>query len=165
MANFPGTTPTTQPQASALLSNAALAAGLGNTTPFDRLTNLEQILANLLVALPNGILISAPAETITVITYSATMATNAALGCFFKITATDTTAMTISNPTNATTGQKITYLLYNGSGGTMGTITWGAAFKIATVTKPANATMRALQFIYDGTNWVEVNVNASDIPV
>lgn len=52
MANFPGTTPTSQAQASALLSNAAANAGLTNATPFDRLTNLEQIVANLLTGVP-----------------------------------------------------------------------------------------------------------------
>lgn len=162
---FPATTPTTQPGASALLSNNAANAGLTNATPFDRLTNLEQAVGNLLTDLPTAINLIAPQDTLTVITYATTMATNAALGRFFKITATDTVAMTISNPTNATTGKVITYLLYNSSGGTMGTITWGALFKIATVTKPATSTMRALSFIYDGTNWVEFSVCASDVPV
>lgn len=165
MPNFPVVTPTSQPQASALLSNNAANAGLTNTVPLDRLSNLEQVVGNLLQALPNGVLLSAPADTITVITYSATMATNAALGRFFKITASDTSAMTISNPTNPTTGQTITYLLYNASGGTMGTITWGAAFKVVAITKPANTTMRSISFIYDGTYWVETAVSAADTPV
>lgn len=52
---FPATTPTSQPQASALLSNNAANAGLTNATPFDRLTNLEQVVANLLTDLPAGI--------------------------------------------------------------------------------------------------------------
>lgn len=51
---FPGTTPTTAAQASALLSNAAANAGLTNATPFDRLTNLEQIVANLLTDAPTN---------------------------------------------------------------------------------------------------------------
>lgn len=163
--SFPATTPTSPPQATSLLGNNALNAGLTNTVPLDRLGMLEQTVGNLITDLPTNVNLNAAQDVLTIITYSATMATNAALGRFFKITATDTVAMTISNPTNATAGKVITYLLYNAGGGTMGTITWGALFKIATVTKPANNTMRALSFIYDGTNWVEFNVCASDVPV
>lgn len=55
MPTFPATTPTTQPAASALLSNNAANKGLTNATPFDRLTNLEQIVGNLLSGLPQQI--------------------------------------------------------------------------------------------------------------
>ena len=51
---FPASTPTSQPQASALLSNNAANAGLTNATPFDRLTNLEQVAANLLTDVPGS---------------------------------------------------------------------------------------------------------------
>lgn len=49
---YPDTTPTSQSQASALLSNNAANAGLTNATPFDRLTNVEQVVANLLTSPP-----------------------------------------------------------------------------------------------------------------
>lgn len=52
MAGFPATTPTSQPEASALLSNNAANKGLTNTTPLDRLSNLEQVVANLLTDAP-----------------------------------------------------------------------------------------------------------------
>ena len=53
--SFPAVTPTTQPQASALASNNALNAGLTNVIPLDRLSNLEQIVGNLLTDLPTNI--------------------------------------------------------------------------------------------------------------
>lgn len=56
---YPAITPISQPQASALLSNNAGAAGLTNTVPLDRLTNLEQVVGNLLTDLPSGINIPA----------------------------------------------------------------------------------------------------------
>lgn len=59
--SFPATTPTSQPQASALLSNNAANAGLTNATPFDRLTVLEQVVGNLLTDLPSAINIPAAA--------------------------------------------------------------------------------------------------------
>lgn len=52
MSGFPAITPTSPPQASALLSNNAADKGLTNATPFDRLTNLEQVVANMLTDLP-----------------------------------------------------------------------------------------------------------------
>lgn len=99
------------------------------------------------------------------LTYSATIATDASLPSdTFKIAATNTTAFTISNPTNPTAGRKITYDITNSSGGVMGAITWGAAFKLAgAFTNPANTKRRTIGFYYDGTNWVETNRAAADI--
>lgn len=48
MPNFPATLPTAQPDATSLLNNNFIANGGTNLTPFDRLTNLEQIVGNLL---------------------------------------------------------------------------------------------------------------------
>jgi hypothetical protein len=52
MATFPNTLPTSQPEASALLANAWLNQGGTNTIPLDRLSNLEQVVANLMLGLP-----------------------------------------------------------------------------------------------------------------
>lgn len=52
MPNFPATLPTAQPDATSLLNNNFVANGGSNLTPFDRLTNLEQIVANLLTDPP-----------------------------------------------------------------------------------------------------------------
>lgn len=52
MANFPTTTPTSQPEASALFANSALNAGLTNTVPLDRLTALEQAVGNMIISPP-----------------------------------------------------------------------------------------------------------------
>jgi hypothetical protein len=97
------------------------------------------------------------------ITYSATMATDASLADTFTITATDTVAFTISNPTNGKAGDQITYIIKNASGGVQGTITWGAAFKVAAWVKPATGFNRSITFLFDGTNWVEVGRGANDI--
>jgi hypothetical protein len=96
--------------------------------------------------------------------YSAAMATNASLSPYFTIVATDTSAFTISNPTNPLSGQLITYDIKNSSGGVMGVVTWGAAFLLAgAFTNPANTKRRTISFRYDGTNWVETARAAADI--
>src|SRR5688572_2452958 len=65
MPTFPAITPTSQPQASALLSNNAANAGLPNATPLDRLTNLEQVVANILTGLPQQIAFTGFQRTLT----------------------------------------------------------------------------------------------------
>lgn len=104
------------------------------------------------------------AGALTALAYSATIATDANLGELFTIAATDTSAYTISNPTSACAGMKITYDIKNSSGGSMGTITWGNKFLLAgAFTNPANTKRRTISFYYDGTNWVETNRAAADI--
>jgi hypothetical protein len=96
--------------------------------------------------------------------YGPTVSTDAWLGNFFAITANNGTAFTISNPTNPGKGQSITYDIKNSSGGAMGAVTWGAAFKLAgAFVNPANTFRRTITFYYDGANWVETNRAAADI--
>lgn len=98
------------------------------------------------------------------LTYSATIATNAGTADTFPIVATNGTAFTISTPTNAQTGMRITYDIKNSSGGALGAITWGVAFLLGgAFTNPANGKRRTISFYYDGTNWVETNRAAADI--
>lgn len=98
------------------------------------------------------------------IAYSATMATDAGIARRYTITPTDTTAFTISNPTNPTDDAEIEYTFLNSSGGTMGTPTFGAAFKLgAAFDKPANGKTRVYRFRYNGTNWLETYRSPADI--
>jgi hypothetical protein len=98
------------------------------------------------------------------LTYGASVSTNRSLGSVFKITATNTSAFTINAPTNMRSGDELVYDITNSSGGTMGTITWNAAFLLAgAFTNPASTKRRTIRFYYDGTNWVELNRAAADI--
>ncbi len=62
-----------------------------------------------------------------VLTYGATIASDAGTGNKFSIEATDTSAFRISNPLHSQAGMEITYDIKNSSSGTLGTITWGNA--------------------------------------
>lgn len=151
---FPATTPTSQPQASALLSNNAANAGLTNATPFDRLTNLEQVVANLLTDLPAGInitsavpgtqaLTAAGAASVTVpvttivgpaaSTYAITLAAPSAPGITKVITMLSTTS------TNT-----VTLALTNVVGGTQ------------TTTATFDAAGETLILVSNATKWVVV---------
>jgi hypothetical protein len=96
--------------------------------------------------------------------YGASVAINAALGNLFAVTATNATAFTIANPTNPTTGQRLTIMVRNTSGGALGAVTWDTLYKLAAWTSPATTLSRSIDFVYDGTNWVEVGRTTVDVP-
>lgn len=104
------------------------------------------------------------AHTAVTVTYSASMTPNAAQGDHFIITATNGTAFTINNPTNAVAGQPITIEIRNTSGGALGVATFGGLFKMAAWVQPGNTAGRSISFRYDGTNWKEISRCAADIP-
>jgi hypothetical protein len=109
----------------------------------------------------NDRILGAPVATVT---YSASMTPDAALSSYQKITPTNTTAMTINAPTNPATGLWLTLDFLNSSGGTMGVVTFNAAFKLAgAFTNPASTKRRTITFRYDGTSWVEMARAAADI--
>lgn len=97
-------------------------------------------------------------------TYSASMTPDASSSVKKKITATNGTAFTINNPTNGFPGAQLVIDILNSSGGALGTITWGTAYKMAgAFTTPADTKRRTIAFFYDGTDWVETGRAAADI--
>lgn len=115
-----------------------------------RLLEIEQVLGQL--------------TAVATVTYSASMTVDSSTAGHAAITATDTSAFTINAPTNAKKGRTITFDITNSSGGSLGTITWNAAFKLAgAFTNPANGKRRTITFRHDGTSWIEVNRAAADI--
>jgi hypothetical protein len=139
-------------------SNNGAALEFGASSSTQRNTNQFQITST------NVKSNSGFATTRTAVTYSASMTADASTGNTFVITATDGTAFAINAPTNVTSGQRITFTVRNTSGGVLGVVTWNAVFKMATWTQPANGNSRSIDFVYDGTNWVEVARTPSDIP-
>lgn len=112
---------------------------------------------------------------IRTITYSASMTPDASLGPFQTIAVTNTTAMTINAPTNppgvlhgssggSSRYGELTIEVLNSSGGTMGAITWNAAFVFNgfTWTNPANTKHRWARFAWNGANWICVGVSGAD---
>ena len=97
-------------------------------------------------------------------TYGTTVTVNQRLGHAHRITATNGTAFTVSNPTNSVTGDIVTVMVRNTSGGVLGVLTWGGSYKLgAAWVQPANGFSRTIQFLNDGTNWVEINRTAVNV--
>lgn len=87
----------------------------------------------------------------------------------YIITASSNVAFTVSAPLygNGTTGLKYTRVLFtirNTSGVALGALTWAAEFKLGGAwTQPANGFSRSIEFMYNGTNYVEINRTAADV--
>lgn len=84
------------------------------------------------------------------------------------ITVTDGTAFTISNPTNFGPGTVVNLIISNSSGGAMGAVTLGSAYKPAgSITVPANGKMRVYSFvgyvIHGTLQLIEVSRSPADI--
>jgi hypothetical protein len=82
-----------------------------------------------------------------------------------SITATNNTAFTVNAPTGfVQDGARLTIVIRNTSGGALGAATFAAAYKKgAAWTQPANGFSRSIDFVYDGTNWIEYGRTAADV--
>jgi hypothetical protein len=104
------------------------------------------------------------AESWLALAYGPSIAVDASLANEFDITASNTTAFTINNPTNLVVGQKLIFTVRNTSGGVLGVLSWGTNYKLATWTSPATGFNRSITFRYDGTSLHEVSRTPADVP-
>ncbi len=78
----------------------------------------------------------------------------------WAVTASDTVAFAINAPTGMVDGQLTVFVITNSSGGTLGNVTWNAAFQTTWsngTDKPANGHRTLLTFIYNSaaTTWFQ----------
>lgn len=138
-------------------SNVEFAAGKGIIG-----TNAKQWRGNYSVT--GGQRYSRDVGDIVYLTYTPNVAVNAAFGNEFILECADPTPITIDNPTNGSTGQRITLEMRNISGGATGAKTWGTAYKRASAwTDPASLKCRFITFRFDGSSWIEVLRSTADI--
>lgn len=97
-------------------------------------------------------------------TYGTTVTPNCDFGDHQVVTATNGTAFTIAAPIGGVHHQRLKLTIRNTSGGALGAVTWDAAYKLATWTSPANGFSRSIEFVFNGTNWVETSRTPADIP-
>lgn len=85
-----------------------------------------------------------------------TVQTDVSVSRLRRISVTSGDAFTIAEPYNEFTGAAVTYVITNSSGGSLGTITWDTKFKLnSTWSSPTNGNSKAINFVFDGTNWIE----------
>ncbi len=80
------------------------------------------------------------------------------------VSASNNSNFTINAPTDPREGKELVLTIRNTSGGALGTLSFNAVFKVgASWTQPATGTSRSIQFLYDGTNWIETGRTAADV--
>jgi hypothetical protein len=82
----------------------------------------------------------------------------------FLITLTDSRDLVIAAPLNPTYGRRITITIGNVSKGNAGTPAWQSAFKMAAWENPRTGHSRSIEFMYTGTDWLEVGRTPQDVP-
>jgi hypothetical protein len=96
--------------------------------------------------------------------FNAVLTPNCQFSNEFLVTATDAREFTIDSPLSPTYGRRITITIKNESKGNLGSCTWQAIFKMAPWENPKNAHSRSIEFMYEGTNWLETARTAQDVP-
>jgi putative cofactor-binding repeat protein len=100
-----------------------------------------------------------------VVTYSASMTPDLTKGSRQEITITNGTAFTINAPNGAAVkGAPLSIILRNTSGGAHGTITWNATYKMGgALAAIATGKSKTVDFVWNGTNWVESFRSPADV--
>jgi len=100
-----------------------------------------------------------------VVAYSASMTPDLTKGSRQEITITNGTAFTINAPTGAAVkGAPLSIILRNTSGGAHGAITWNATYKMGgALAAIATGKSKTIDFVWNGTNWVESFRSPSDV--
>lgn len=104
-------------------------------------------------------------ERVAVLPYAATVRPSGNLTRVVTVNITNTSAWAMANPTIPKEGVELTFDIRNGSGGTMGAVTWGTEYELAgAFVKPVNGKHRLISFIRmpDGT-WRESRRSNTDL--
>jgi hypothetical protein len=110
-------------------------------------TNLADLVKLLAAELPRFAHHVTCYERVTVLVYGTTVRPGGRVTRYQTLRVTDTVAFTMENPADAREGVDITFDIENGSGGTMGAITWGTEYELtATFTNPASTKHRLISF-------------------
>jgi len=111
-----------------------------------------------------GLVATQRMDTRETVAYSASMTPDATAGNIHEITANNGTGFTINVPSGAVNGQWTTIVIKNTSGGSLGTITWGAGYHLAgAYTAAATGNNRAVTFYYNNSVWYETSRAAADV--
>jgi hypothetical protein len=97
-------------------------------------------------------------------TFKSVMAPNCQFSNEFLITIADAREFTLGSPMNAGYGQRIAITIRNASNGAIGACTWNPIFKMSAWENPRSGHSRSIEFMYNGTNWLEIARTAQDVP-
>jgi hypothetical protein len=105
------------------------------------------------------------ARSISAVTYSGSMTPDATAADSFSIRPTDGNAFTVNPPSGSIFGQRIRVWIVNATGGTLGSATWAAGYKLGSAwTQPTNGFRRYIDFESAGDSWYEAGRSVTDVP-
>lgn len=103
----------------------------------------------------NSLVATTFASVVSAAPYGASITPNLANGGIVTVSVSNAGAFTINNPVGAAPGMEWTLNITNASGGAMGAVTFGGAFRLGSFTAPANNKARVGSFYYDGVyHWL-----------
>ena len=91
------------------------------------------------------------------VSYGPSVQPDLSQGGIQKVVVTDGTAFTIHAPIHVTGVARWLLMVVNSSGGSMGTVTFGAGIVQSGFTGPANGARKSAWFVIDGTNSEQVS--------
>ena len=91
------------------------------------------------------------------------MTPNCTAGSTFTIIVSNATNFTINLPTGGQRGTRITLIIYNGSGGAIGTCTWATGYRLSGWAQPANGKLRTLDLVNSFDEWCEISRPVTDV--
>lgn len=97
------------------------------------------------------------------IPYTASMTPDCTLGSTFTIIVSNATNFTMNLPTGGQRGTRITLIIYNGSGGAIGTCTWATGYRLSGWAQPANGKLRTLDLVNSFDEWCEISRPVTDV--
>jgi hypothetical protein len=95
--------------------------------------------------------------------FNSVMAPNCQFSNEFLISA-DAREFALGSPLNAAYGQRIAITIRNASNGAMGACTWNPIFKMSAWENPRSGHSRSIEFMYNGTNWLEIS-RSQEVPI
>ena len=104
-------------------------------------------------------------ERVARLTYGATVRPSGQLSRVSLVSVTTTAVWTMANPTEPREGVELTFDIYNGSGGTMGAVTWSSEYELGSAfVNPAVGKHRLIGFIrMPDKVWREFRRSANDV--
>jgi hypothetical protein len=98
------------------------------------------------------------------LSFSASIAIDVSVAKEFVITVSDARPFKVEAPVNGRRGSRVLVMIRNASSGALEANRWDPAYKMAAWTNPAAASSRSIEFMSDGSNWIEIGRTPVDVP-
>jgi hypothetical protein len=96
------------------------------------------------------------------VAYASSITVDPRLGGYVVV-GTLSDVLLVNAPSYNATGMRLAFQITQGAGAFTGAVTWNAVFKVRTSMPVVASAMAVYEFVYDGTNWVQVDLGALNL--